>query len=111
MGRVDERLAELSITLTDPAAVMVVPVRSVSAVVCASPYPTATAQLLALPTPLMAATCIEELAVAVVPTATSPAEVSCDPVRVTVAVAYFSDGPMSSTSTSNTVRFSPSRVS
>ena len=32
-------------------------------------------------------------------------------VRVTLAVAYFSDGPTSSTSISKTVRFSPSRVS
>ena len=32
-------------------------------------------------------------------------------VRLTLAVAYFSDGPTSSTSSSTTVRFSPSRVS
>jgi hypothetical protein len=33
------------------------------------------------------------------------------PARVTLAVAYRRDGPISSTSTSITVRFSPSRVS
>src|SRR3954452_14337444 len=32
-------------------------------------------------------------------------------VRFTLAVAYFNDGPISSTSNSTTVRFSPSRVS
>ena len=32
-------------------------------------------------------------------------------MRFTLAEAYFSDGPISSTSSSMTVRFSPSRVS
>jgi len=32
-------------------------------------------------------------------------------VRLTLALAYFSDGPISSTCSSMTVRFSPSRVS
>src|SRR3954452_3732180 len=38
-------------------------------------------------------------------------EPPCRCVRVTLAVAYFRDGPTSSTWISNTVRFSPSRVS
>jgi hypothetical protein len=41
----------------------------------------------------------------------SVAAVVVFPARVTLAVAYRRDGPMSSTSTSMTVRFSPSRVS